>query len=102
MQIGRIALSGMYAAQQKFVKSAENVVKAVTPVSEPEQINPEIQPVTPVPEIGEQSTAYIASDIGLIESSVDMMTSAAAYKANLQTFRSWNDTVQSVISDLTA
>ena len=105
MHIQQTLLSGIYSAQQRFVKSTEKLAQAVTPVAavqEQEQPVSEIQPVTAVPEIGTQSTAYVASDAALIESSVDMIASATAYKANLQTLRSWDDTVKSVLSDLTA
>ena len=106
MQIQQTLLSGIYTAQQRFVRSAENLAQAVTPVTpvqeQDQQPASKIQPVTAVPEIGTQSTAYAASDIGLIESSVDMIASANAYKANLKTFKAWNETVQSTLSDLTA
>ena len=105
MKIEHTALSGIYSAQQRFVKSATKLVNAVTPVeavSKPEEIKAEIQPVEKIPEVGVQSTAYVASDVGLIESSVDMIASSVAYKANLEAFKAWNDTAQTVLSELTA
>ena len=102
MQITRAALSGIHTARVRFEKSAENMVAAVTPVSEPEQSYAEVPPVAAIPEIGVQSTAYAASDIGLIEAGVDMMTSSFAYKANLHVLKTWNETTQNVLSDLSA
>jgi len=102
MKIMSTALTGINTARIRFEKSAQNVLNATTPVSEPEQVSAELQPVAAIPEIGVQSTAYTASDVALIESSVDMMTSSFAYKANIQVLKAWNETTESVLSELTA
>jgi len=103
MKITSTALTGINAACVRFEKSAENLLSSVTPLPEqPERVAAEVQPVPSIPEIGSQSTAYVASDIGFIESSVDMMTSSFAYKANIQVLKAWNDTTESVLSELTA
>lgn len=102
MKISQTALTGINAARIRFERSAENLLNATTPVSEPEQISSEIQPIASIPEIGVQSTAYTASDAGLVEASVDMMASAFAYKANIQILKTWNETTEAVLSELTA
>ncbi|MBR1777558.1 MAG: hypothetical protein IJ752_03100 [Alphaproteobacteria bacterium] len=102
MKIMSAALTGINTARIRFEKSAENLLNAATPVSEPEQSYTALQPVAAIPEIGSQSTAYAASDIGFIEAGVDMMTSSFAYKANIQVLKTWNETTQAVLSDLTA
>ena len=104
MKIMSTALAGVNTARIRFEKSATDLLNSVAPVQETKQEQPvnEIQPVASIPEIGVQSTAYAASDVGLIESSVDMMSSSFAYKANLQVLKVWNDTTESVLSDLTA
>lgn len=103
MKIMPTAITGINTARIKFEKSAENLLNAVVPVSSPEQTRTtELQPVAAIPEIGVQSTAYAASDETLMEAGVDMMSSAFAYKANLQVLKVWNETTESVLSDLTA
>ena len=96
------ALTGINTARIRFEKSAENLLNAVTPVSEPEPAAAEIQPIAAIPEIGTQSTAYVASDTAVIESSVDMKASYFAYKANIQVLKTWNEATESVLSELTA
>lgn len=94
------ALSGINAARIRFEKSANDALNAVTPAS---AVEPAESPITPVPAIagiGTQLTAYEASDQALIESGVDMMTASFAYKANIQILKMWNETTESVISDL--
>lgn len=102
MKIMATALTGINTARVRFEKGAENLLNSVTPVSQPEPVAAEIQPVAAIPEIGVQSTAYAASDTAFIESSVDMMTSSFAYKANIQILKMWNETTESVLSELTA
>ena len=103
MRIMSTALTGINTARVRFEKSAENVLNAVTPVPErQEQPSTELQPVAAIPEIGVQSTAYLASDAALVESSVDMMASSFAYKANIEVLKTWNETTESVLSELTA
>ena len=102
MRIMSTALTGINAARIRFEKSAQNTLNAVTPVFEPEQSSAELQPVAAIPEIGVQSTAYMASDAALVESSVDMMTSSFAYKANIEVLKAWNETTEAVLSELTA
>jgi flagellar basal body rod protein FlgC len=102
MKIMSTTLTGINTARVRFEKSAENLLNTVAPVSEPEQVSSELQPVAAIPEIGVQSTAYTASDAALVESSVDMMTSSFAYKANIQILKAWNETTESVLSELTA
>jgi len=102
MQILPTALSGINAARCRFEKSAENLVNAVTPVSDRQPSPAENQPAAAIPEIGDQSTAYLASDAAILEASVDMMTSAFAYKTNIQVIKAWNETTEAVLSDLTA
>lgn len=102
MKIVSTALTGMKSAQIKFEKSASNLLNASTPEIPPEPETTEIQPITAIPEIGTQSTAYIASDADLIESSVDMISSSFAYKANSLIVKTWDETEKSVLSSLTA
>jgi len=102
MQITSAALTGINIARIRFEKSAENLVNAVTPVSEPEQTSAGLQPVAAIPEIGVQSTAYVASDAALVEAGTDMMTASFAYKANIQVLKTWDEMTEYVLSELTA
>ena len=104
MKIMQTALAGINTARLRFEKSATDLLNAAAPVRTVEQEQPtnEIQPVASIPEIGAQSTSYAASDIDFIKASVDMMTSSLAYKTNIQVLKAWNDTPETVLSELTA
>lgn len=104
MKIMQTALTGINTARLRFEKSATDLLNAAAPVRaiEPEQQANEIQPVASIPEIGTQSTAYAASDIDFIEASTDMAVSSLAYRTNIQVLKAWNDTTESVLSELTA
>ena len=102
MKIVSTALTGMKSAQIKFEKNASNLLNATTPVIPSEPETTEIQPIAAIPETGAQSNAYIASDASLIESSIDMISASFTYKANSLIIKAWNETTESVLSDLTA
>lgn len=100
MMITRAALSGIQSAQIRFEKSADKVVNAFSVPDQTEQ--------TPVPAIGEiapigvQSTSFIANEDVFIEESVNMMTASFAYKANVNVLKTWNETAEKVLSELSA
>ena len=102
MRILQTALSGIHTAQCRFEKSAEKLLNATTPVPEQQPVPTENQPAASVPEIGEQSTGYTASDTAFLEASVDMITSSFAYKTNIQVLKAWDETTEAVLSELKA
>lgn len=99
MMISGIALSGIQAAQTKFVKSADRVVNAFSVPDETEQ--PAVAPVTGVTEIGVGSTAFAASEDVYVEESVSMIEASNAYKANISVLKTWDEMTQEMIAGLT-
>ena len=100
MRIAGTALSGMQAAQVRFEKSADKIVNAFSVPEQPEQTAAE--PVNGVRALDVSSTAFTANENVFIEETVNMMTASFAYEANINVFRTWSETTNKAIAELTA
>lgn len=95
MMITRAALSGIQSAQIRFEKSADKIINAFSVPEQQEQSG--VAPIN-----GVQSTAFTASEDVFIEETVNMMTASFAYKANIDVFKTWNETTENALAELTA
>lgn len=100
MMITHTALLGIQSAQVRFERSAEKVVNAFSVPEQQEQSG--VAPVAGVQAVGVQSTAFSASEDVFTQETVNMMTASFAYKANINVFKTWNETTENVIAELTA
>ena len=100
MMITRAALSGIQSAQIRFEKSADKIINAFSVPEQQEQSG--VAPINGVQAIGVQSTAFTASEDVFIEETVNMMTASFDYKANIDVFKTWNETTENALAELTA
>ncbi|MGN1079880.1 MAG: hypothetical protein ACI4TE_06890 [Alphaproteobacteria bacterium] len=100
MMITRTALSGIQSAQVRFEKSADKIVNAFSVPEQQEQSG--IAPINGVQSVGIRSTAFTASEDVFMEETVNMMTASFAYKTNIDVFKTWNETTENVLTELTA